>query len=242
MQRNSVIDIAKGIGIILVILGHLVSYEDYISSYIFSFHMPLFFFITGYLTKDNSDWKDVERKLLQFVLVFIEVSLIGLCFTLIIPSWRKNLSLISIFYEIAWNAQPELLHVGQIWYLAALFFASIFFYIMLKFCKNKSIIMITILGLIMFILSYMTTFIPIRIYILNHILRIPLKIDTAFAAVLLIVMGYVMKHYNLLTKLKELSKIFKIMIFMVSACVLAIIVKYNGHVNIANCLYNNPVM
>lgn len=73
MQRNSVIDIAKGIGIILVILGHLVSYEDYISSYIFSFHMPLFFFITGYLTKDNSDWKDVERKLLQFVLVFTPI-------------------------------------------------------------------------------------------------------------------------------------------------------------------------
>ena len=47
-QRLEFIDIAKGIGIILVVIGHsigwLVPYH-----WIYSFHMPFFFFISGFL-------------------------------------------------------------------------------------------------------------------------------------------------------------------------------------------------
>ena len=41
------IDILKGIGIILVVLGHLIG--GYGNDIIFLFHMPLFFFISGFL-------------------------------------------------------------------------------------------------------------------------------------------------------------------------------------------------
>ena len=44
--RNQTIDAMKGIAIILVVLGHLMSPR---SSYIYAFHMPLFFFLSGYL-------------------------------------------------------------------------------------------------------------------------------------------------------------------------------------------------
>ncbi|WP_241211253.1 hypothetical protein [Bacillus atrophaeus] len=36
------IDISKGIGIILVVLGHAPT-DDALKSFIFSFHMPMFF-------------------------------------------------------------------------------------------------------------------------------------------------------------------------------------------------------
>ena len=45
-KRNSDLDILKGIGIVLVILGH--QYLP-IGHFIYSFHMPLFFLISGYL-------------------------------------------------------------------------------------------------------------------------------------------------------------------------------------------------
>lgn len=57
-KRIDWIDIAKGIGIISVILGHLRT-PLYISEMIFSFHMPLFFVISGYFYK--------ERKLKNFI-------------------------------------------------------------------------------------------------------------------------------------------------------------------------------
>ena len=47
-QRLGWIDRSKGIGIFLVILGHAsLPYE--VSKFIFSFHIPLFFFLSGYL-------------------------------------------------------------------------------------------------------------------------------------------------------------------------------------------------
>ena len=53
MNRNKYIDFLKGILIILVVLGHSFqnskSYEDLIIRVIYSFHMPAFMLISGYL-------------------------------------------------------------------------------------------------------------------------------------------------------------------------------------------------
>ena len=48
VKRNDFIDFLKGIGIILVVIGH-VSQNERINDFIYSFHMPLFFFISGFL-------------------------------------------------------------------------------------------------------------------------------------------------------------------------------------------------
>lgn len=40
-MRNNIIDIAKGIGIILVVAGHSMEWPK---NFIYLFHMPLFFF------------------------------------------------------------------------------------------------------------------------------------------------------------------------------------------------------
>ena len=40
------IDVAKGIGIIMTIIGHNV-FEGYVKTFIYSFHMPLFFVLAG---------------------------------------------------------------------------------------------------------------------------------------------------------------------------------------------------
>ena len=46
--RKNWIDAAKGYGMILVILGHITEYSP-VGMIIYSFHMPLFFFLSGYL-------------------------------------------------------------------------------------------------------------------------------------------------------------------------------------------------
>lgn len=51
-MRNNTIDIAKGFLIICVILGHLLLdtlNENVVRYVIYSFHMPLFMFLSGYL-------------------------------------------------------------------------------------------------------------------------------------------------------------------------------------------------
>lgn len=69
------IDIAKGIGLFLVILGHMPSLPEWFRLWIFSFHMPLFFFLSGYTSKSSEDTplviflkKAIKRYLLPYYL------------------------------------------------------------------------------------------------------------------------------------------------------------------------------
>lgn len=53
MQRHAHIDIMKAIGIVLVVVGHAPGLAPGIKQAIYSFHMPLFFFISGLLLSEN---------------------------------------------------------------------------------------------------------------------------------------------------------------------------------------------
>lgn len=46
-ERISSIDILKGIGIILVMLGHALPHDSFVRTLIYTFHMPLFFWCSG---------------------------------------------------------------------------------------------------------------------------------------------------------------------------------------------------
>lgn len=67
MQRNETVDLVKGFLIILVILGHVIQgamQESLVRSFIYTFHMPLFFFVSGYLV----DYKKLSQTTLKTLL------------------------------------------------------------------------------------------------------------------------------------------------------------------------------
>ena len=50
-KRLDYLDYAKGFGIILVVLGHIYDISNPIKIWLYSFHMPLFFIISGLLIR-----------------------------------------------------------------------------------------------------------------------------------------------------------------------------------------------
>lgn len=54
------VDVAKGLGILLVIAGH--TFSGYVYHYIYLFHMPMFFFIAGFLHKKQNVTSFFKRK------------------------------------------------------------------------------------------------------------------------------------------------------------------------------------
>lgn len=54
-ERNETLDVCKGIGILCVIIGHLVYWGTPLSKFVFGFHMPLFFFISGIFFRPDRD-------------------------------------------------------------------------------------------------------------------------------------------------------------------------------------------
>ena len=67
-KRIEYVDILKGIGIICVLLGHNLVVQDdgqlpEIMRYIiYSFHMPLFFFLSGYVFSTKVNWTNFIKK------------------------------------------------------------------------------------------------------------------------------------------------------------------------------------
>ena len=126
-KRIEYIDIARGIGILLVVLGH--NDFGYISLFgyklIYSFHMPLFFFLSGYFLNASIPFFEYFKKrfnsLLKpyfftiFLIYFTSVSFNGMSFTTAIRRITK--SLYGAGHYIDWV---------QLWFLPHLFVASLY--------------------------------------------------------------------------------------------------------------------
>lgn len=68
MQRILSIDIAKGIAILLVIVAHAIPQErGGVREIIYSFHMPLFFILSAYVSKYSSDITEVWHRVVKIV-------------------------------------------------------------------------------------------------------------------------------------------------------------------------------
>ncbi len=56
-QRIGFVDYAKAIGITLVVVGHANAYNSFCKEWIYAFHMPLFFLLSGMLLRPTADLK-----------------------------------------------------------------------------------------------------------------------------------------------------------------------------------------
>lgn len=239
-MRNQEIDVAKGIGIIAVVLGHLVEYGGIISKVIFVFHMPLFFFLSGYLLSEKTDIKTWKHKILPLIFSFVEFSFLGFLISVCIPSWREELSLLVLGHHWGWSLQPECLHVGQIWYLAVLAISVTFFMIIKKVIKEREIVLLMV-GFLSFLMSVIIGN-YVRIDLLGRSLRVPFKFDTALAALFFLILGFLAKKYELFIRLKKLDKKARALILFLNSLIVFLIAVVNLEVNLCDAHFNNPVL
>lgn len=87
MQRLQYIDKLKGFAILSVVIGHLVCFCMHYSSWndasnnpymaiVYSYHMPLFMFLSGFVITEFPSMKKLSHKLLRFLLPFMVVGAI----------------------------------------------------------------------------------------------------------------------------------------------------------------------
>ena len=117
--RNCTLDVAKGIGIIFIILGHLVDAQLGVVFYIC--HVPLFFIISGYLYRvpDDNIWT-------YFVKLAKSILIPYFWYTLALILWAYIDDSVSVGFIFEHMILQE--HFSVAWYLAALLFGKLFFY------------------------------------------------------------------------------------------------------------------
>ena len=157
MERIVWIDIAKGIGIILVVLGHVnyVSDIDYnIIRVVYMFHMPLFFFLSGYLYKKNTDTKGFVKNKFQQLMVPYFVSLFVLApFS---PMFKELYASSDVTFIMIAEVIGKLLfggcylydEVGILWFLPVMFFTQIVYSVLCNRLKIHNVYLVILLLLI----------------------------------------------------------------------------------------------
>jgi len=126
-KRIAYLDIARGIGILLVVLGHndLGALSPFLHRLIYSFHIPLFFFLSGYFLNTSLPFPDFLRKRFHgvlkpylftiFLIYFASVSFEKMGFETALVRILK--SLYGSINYIDW---------GQLWFLPHLFVVSLY--------------------------------------------------------------------------------------------------------------------
>lgn len=142
MQRDEIADISRGIGILLVIAGHVPFYA-FQENLIYFFHMPLFFFLSG-ITRNKQAWQYSFRSGSYLIANYI---IYGLFFSII--GWLyfeenlfKNLQRMASFMP---SQIWEITGFGVYWFILALAILKLC-------CASKFIYKSWPIGLLLFLM------------------------------------------------------------------------------------------
>lgn len=197
-SRDDTFDVLKGIAIILMILGHCN--VGPLHGFIFTFHMPLFFFVTGYFLKTRPLHTEIGTSLKRLIIPYI---FSVFCILLIISfldftdkGWidiacLKDNSL-RFLLGFKGGTAPEWLHgeIRALWFFLALFWARAIVVFLINTIKSASALCIIIL-----ILSLLGAFCGEHYFV-------PFCIPLGISATGFVYAGFLIRKYNLLKSAK----------------------------------------
>lgn len=183
------VDALRGFAIILVFLGH-VGTPAPLKIWLYSFHLPLFFFLSGYVFNVRDEEKFLgflKRKIkriivpmIGFFLLIIAFNTLYYCLLLKSRSFKSQINLlIGVVIQGKSGAYLTLL-----WFLPCLFITSIILYIIIRIFKGRPV------GILVSIISL---FILAVIYIKCVGILCPWALETSLIVLLFMGVGYLLR-------------------------------------------------
>lgn len=134
-MRDNLIDTLKAFAILLVIIGHSIQYnipQEFDSNYLFrliySFHMPLFMFISGYVSiySPDTSFNAIGRKAKTLLLPYLSWTIVNYFI------FHNEISFYE--YQKIVIARPD----NSFWFLYVLFFIHLTLYLINKIPSQKT--------------------------------------------------------------------------------------------------------
>lgn len=166
-NRNISLDIARGIGIIFVVICHIR--YSFMTTYIYWFHMPLFFIISGFLfQRSNSNNKDnlilkLCEKTCKFLVPYVSFYL-SILIVLRIDTCSWPLIMAEDLKLLLKGGVHLVGAFGPFWFITVLYFTQIAFLFITRYLSVK-IGIITVMSC--YILSHLSVFRNITIWDAN---------------------------------------------------------------------------
>jgi len=185
-SRNSVLDVEKGLGILIVISAHAGFFSDNMLVYVNSFYMPLFFIISGFFYNDKYSLSTfIKRKVDSLLIPYILCGGFHLILWCLTKYIGMNLQLTpkEAIIGFLWNNNVNFPIAGALWFLTCLFGTSVLF---------------RIIGLIRGDILKFVLCCVITLFGLYIKFFLPWSFNTMFVALGFYGIGYLIKKYELL--------------------------------------------
>ena len=244
LQRTLWVDSAKVVGIWLVILGHLRISNDLINI-IYSFHMPLFFFLSGYLERNKSIKDNLKNNIKTLLIPYVILYLINYLWWIPVsllrhPEIYGEISLdnallkpfLGMILGIGRDTPFSIMITTPLWFLVGLFFVKFIHNILQSICKENilfyTLCSIAIIGVV-FAMKYLN-------------INLLFSIDSALLAFPFFAIGNILKKKNGLKIFEQIGKKYLLFLFaIIGYIILVIIVPFNKGVNIGGFSYGENI-
>lgn len=154
--RYRYLDIARGLGIMLVIISHAHG----LSSYLINYYIPIFFIISGFTYRSGRSYgENVGKKAKRLLIPYFVYSLVLLCIYIVLGRNMEEtkFSLFGILYSrfclYDMSTHPNNVFLftianGAMWYLTAFFVTGLVFHLVADFAlKNRKNLAIVLAAL-----------------------------------------------------------------------------------------------
>ncbi len=194
-KRLNYIDAARAIGIFAIVMGHTVS-SGAVRQYLYSFHVPLFFFLSGLVFSVKKDFLTfLAQKAKQLLVPYVCFSLLGTAVYAILGSFVKD----SLSRNVG-DVPTQLFNIlkgypdanAPLWFLPTLFIILILSFGICKFSENRSKFLIPSICVFLFGFTLLERqFLKINL--------LPFKIDAIPHLMFFFLLGYMVKNSNITT-------------------------------------------
>lgn len=224
------IDVARGIACALVVIGHVPSTPGIVHTWIYSFHMPLFYIISGMVLNTNDPFKAFFKKRIKGLLIpyFALNLLVWITETLIKTILSLAVSQALDFKQFLVGLVGALIgyrltdYYYILWFVISLFFALLISQWIIQLVKNER--RIGVIGILL-IISNSLLWMKVR--------GLPLSLDVVPLAT-----GYVLIGFSGKRLVKGIQGQFNwlgIPLIMINAGLAYLCSRQNGDVDLYNC-------
>lgn len=242
-ERLDYLDVAKGIGIILVMMGHscgIILFGDYITA----FYMAMFFVAAGYVYKPGkySVKENIKKRSKRILVPYFAYNALLFLYYILKGIAKHDLNMkesllavLGVFYSrnYLWTDSTENVYFFKllndpVWFLTAMFTASVIFFIIVDSINNiKKCVIISIM---LIAASAVMSRLPVLL---------PWSIDSAPLYAFFMLMGALMAKYRFFDRIYSICQY----VLLLLAFVLSVFLRcWNGKTNMSVRVYGNHGM
>lgn len=232
--RHGFIDNARAIAILLVVFGHTDGVAKNVITFIYSFHMPAFFFMSGFLLRNSklqhgpfAYMKSQARSLLIPYLFFGFLSTIYLLVSSAVK--HMDISLGEAFIGLLLGNAEDLVNT-VLWFFTCLFSMSVTYYFLARVTSGRSL----------WVLCLLISLFAAQIFDSKEP-RLPWDFELALVGLFFYASGHYLANYDVGSFFATRSAR-SILFLLVGSGILFFLTVKSGRVDMAFMKFGNPIL